>query len=94
MKLSTLILLLVIASFNSFSQSQTIMFFNDARPQEYDNGSFLQANDILKEMIYRYKKKDKNNDSVLVVINYFDSAGNCLEQDEFGESNDQPKENY
>lgn len=92
MKISIWVLLFINVYFNSISQTPTITVFTDARPEEFDDNTLIQQNGIGKEMIYRYKKSEKNKDSALVVIIYFDSIGNKLERDVYSANNDQPRE--
>jgi hypothetical protein len=93
MKASILVLLSISVYFKSLSQTPTLILFTDARPEEFDNNNTLiQKNGIVREMIYRYKKSEKNKDSTLVVINYFDSLGNKQEKDEYDETNVQPRQ--
>lgn len=72
-----LILFFVLSSSKNFSQASRInQPFDDINAD-----SILKKNHITKEIVYRYDYEEKNKDSELVAVKFFNEYGLCKEAD-------------
>jgi hypothetical protein len=77
-------LLLFIFSFHSICQSQNMKTFVSVNPNwDISVSSVNKSSFINIDSVYLFNKKQNNRDSTLVMIQYFDSAAQIIERDEF-----------
>lgn len=76
----------------SSAQTTKVLVFNSVLPKELNSSEVIRQNHVTKEMVYRYKRKDKNSDSVLAEVNYYDSMGKIQERDKLSKDGKQPIE--
>jgi hypothetical protein len=90
MKPITLLALSSLISYSVFSQMSitipartrgTITSLNPVWLQE--KPAYIKKNLVHQDSVYYFKSKENGQDSALIMIQYFDSAGNLIERDEF-----------